>query len=242
MTASASHAQTAPSAGGDPRYDRLILAIGQPAFGDAMFDVFHTLAQADRCLAFEAAAPGAWTCVVDAGASAKATQEAFLAHEKDWDTLSLGADIQRRRIARLIGVSDVFAFTTSAGRRQYAVLAVRERNGLFTAEQLSALSEAAEIVGACLIKDRQKPASPFERGDGVISRVIMGASAFECLTNREKSVCVGILTGHTTEAIALHLGISANSVLTFRRRTYQKLRVNSQNELFMRVLETAESL
>ena len=58
---------------------------------------------------------------------------------------------------------------------------------------------------------------------------------FPTLTQRELQTCALICVGMTSEAIALTLGISINTVLTFRRRAYQKLNICSQNEL-LRVL------
>ena len=66
------------------------------------------------------------------------------------------------------------------------------------------------------------------------------AAAFErhlpALSEREATVCVGVVTGHSNEAIALHLDLSINSVRTYRRRAYAKLQITSQNELFALIL------
>jgi DNA-binding CsgD family transcriptional regulator len=56
------------------------------------------------------------------------------------------------------------------------------------------------------------------------------------LSRQETAVCARIITGHSTESIALNLGISAHSVATYRRRAYAKLNVSSQNELFLLLL------
>lgn len=56
------------------------------------------------------------------------------------------------------------------------------------------------------------------------------------LSKQEIAVCARIITGHSTESIALNLGISAYSVATYRRRAYAKLNVSSQNELFLLLL------
>jgi DNA-binding CsgD family transcriptional regulator len=45
-----------------------------------------------------------------------------------------------------------------------------------------------------------------------------------------------ILQGLSSEAIAGRLAISLNSVLTYRRRAYQRLGITSQNELFSLVM------
>ncbi|MGS2722217.1 helix-turn-helix transcriptional regulator [Porticoccus sp. GXU_MW_L64] len=52
------------------------------------------------------------------------------------------------------------------------------------------------------------------------------------LSARERDVCEGILQGLTTEAIACKLDIAASSVTTYRRRSYQKLGINSKTALF----------
>jgi DNA-binding CsgD family transcriptional regulator len=56
------------------------------------------------------------------------------------------------------------------------------------------------------------------------------------LSRQEIAVCARIVTGHSTESIALNLGISTHSVATYRRRAYAKLNVSSQNELFLLLL------
>src|SRR5690606_21236287 len=40
------------------------------------------------------------------------------------------------------------------------------------------------------------------------------------MPRREIEVCAGVLLGMTSEAIALRLGISVNTVLTYRKRSY----------------------
>jgi DNA-binding CsgD family transcriptional regulator len=56
------------------------------------------------------------------------------------------------------------------------------------------------------------------------------------LPPREAEVCGAIAGGMTSEAIALTLGISINTVLTYRKRAYLRLGISSQNELLRLVL------
>jgi DNA-binding CsgD family transcriptional regulator len=51
------------------------------------------------------------------------------------------------------------------------------------------------------------------------------------LTGREVQVCAAIAVGMSSEAIALWLDVSLNTVLTFRKRAYARLGICSQNEL-----------
>ena len=51
------------------------------------------------------------------------------------------------------------------------------------------------------------------------------------LTARERQVCSLIALGVTSEGIGLELGISLNTVLTYRKRAYTRLNIVSQNQL-----------
>lgn len=57
------------------------------------------------------------------------------------------------------------------------------------------------------------------------------ASRHAQLTLRERQVCARAAVGMTVEATALDLGIAKTSVLTYRKRAYQRLRVTSPFEL-----------
>ena len=52
------------------------------------------------------------------------------------------------------------------------------------------------------------------------------------LSPREIEVCVRIMLGITSEGIGIDLGISRNTVLTYRKRAYARLNISSQNQLF----------
>ncbi|WP_174296339.1 helix-turn-helix transcriptional regulator [Sphingomonas bacterium] len=52
------------------------------------------------------------------------------------------------------------------------------------------------------------------------------------LTQRENQVCALIALGVTSEGIAIRLAMRLNTVLTYRKRAYKRLRISSQNELF----------
>tara|TARA_R110002096_G_scaffold433579_2_gene652576 strand:- start:37815 stop:38666 length:852 start_codon:yes stop_codon:yes gene_type:complete len=64
---------------------------------------------------------------------------------------------------------------------------------------------------------------------------------FNVLTLRERQVCERILLGYTTTGIGLDLNIAPTSVATYRKRSYAKLDISSQNELFALCLRVAKS-
>lgn len=72
--------------------------------------------------------------------------------------------------------------------------------------------------------------------EDVLGPIVRDLSTSSSLTEREVQVCTLILMGCSSEAISLRLGIAVNSVLTYRRRAYERLGIVSQNELFARVL------
>ena len=69
-----------------------------------------------------------------------------------------------------------------------------------------------------------------------LKALFANAAPLAALTGREKDVCLRILSGFSSEAIAAELGISLHSALTYRKRAYVKLGISAQNELFAMVL------
>ena len=58
------------------------------------------------------------------------------------------------------------------------------------------------------------------------------------LSRREIAVCTQILEGYFNEAIALNMGLSVHSVITYRRRAFAKLGISTLSELFAMVLRS----
>lgn len=56
------------------------------------------------------------------------------------------------------------------------------------------------------------------------------------LSQREVEVCTLIILGHTSESIALNIGVQNSTILTYRKRAYEKLQISSASELFKHVL------
>ncbi|MFX0541792.1 helix-turn-helix transcriptional regulator [Roseovarius sp. S4756] len=62
------------------------------------------------------------------------------------------------------------------------------------------------------------------------------------LSQRQRQVVALVLKGHSTEAIALKLDISADTVKVHRRHAYAKLGISSQAELFAMFLDLLASI
>ena len=69
--------------------------------------------------------------------------------------------------------------------------------------------------------------------EALMSRLRMVAPG---IPTREAEVCTSIMLGMTSEAIGLKLGISVNTVLTYRKRAYGRLHISCQNELMRLIL------
>jgi len=52
------------------------------------------------------------------------------------------------------------------------------------------------------------------------------------LSDREREVCLGVLSGKKTETIAGEIGVAPSTVTTYRRRAYEKLGISSRAALF----------
>lgn len=52
------------------------------------------------------------------------------------------------------------------------------------------------------------------------------------LSEREQQVCRGVLRGQKNEAIAAELDVAPSSVITYRKRAYEKLGISSRAQLF----------
>lgn len=56
------------------------------------------------------------------------------------------------------------------------------------------------------------------------------------LSNREAQVCARLICGRQMPAIAIELGVGAETVETYRKRAYERLGVSSKQELLLRYL------
>jgi DNA-binding CsgD family transcriptional regulator len=97
--------------------------------------------------------------------------------------------------------------------------------GCFTDGEIEALVGMACLVLPMLPLNRRLPAALPELTPGQMEERF--ATRFGSLTPRERQVCARAALGMSVEATALDLGIARTSVLTYRRRAYQRLGVKS---------------
>jgi DNA-binding CsgD family transcriptional regulator len=105
-------------------------------------------------------------------------------------------------------------------------------SGRFSVDDLDRLRNAAPLLGS--LTEKHVRLSIKACGDSVappqIEERLRRVSSQ--LSPREIAVCKMVLLGYTSEAISQNLGLRYNTILTYRKRAYAKLRISSQNELF----------
>jgi len=100
---------------------------------------------------------------------------------------------------------------------------------------LAPIVELAQL--ALPVLERQSDLLGEEAGLNLSERLEKRLSChFPSLTARELGVCARTLAGMTAEAIALELGIGRASVLTYRRRAYERYGISSAGELIEDIL------
>lgn len=125
--------------------------------------------------------------------------------------------------------------TAERGRLVALNLYRREQSGPFTRREVETVEPLVPVLAALAAKHvgmlgtLLRSRSRSDRA-GVLSARLHALDG--SLTRRELDVLVRILLGMTTEGIALDLRISMNTVLTYRKRAYQRLGISSQSELF----------
>jgi DNA-binding CsgD family transcriptional regulator len=126
-----------------------------------------------------------------------------------------------------------------SGAMPIVVNAYRDReSGPFSPTEIDCFEAAAPILMASLEKHQQlveaarDAISPNNSDTQAKRRIAMDDAG---LSQREAQVLAAILSGMDQNAIAKAIGVKASSVVTYRRRGYAKLGVQSRAELRARV-------
>ena len=152
------------------------------------------------------------------------------------------------------GIVDEIGFFMGLPDGVTAVLSLTKRGAVsrFTSDEIALLSDlgpAIRTLGAHnwmpLYKEFESrrvgetrpgidPVHPIEMAMNTVGQ--------DVLSRRESEVVAFILRGHSTESIALHLGISPGTVKIHRKKAYSKLAISSQAELFSLLLDRLRNI
>ena len=117
------------------------------------------------------------------------------------------------------------------GAQQWRIMNVarHQNDGCFSDVELSSLVALASLALPMLPLNRKR--GPAQTHLTVAQLEDRFASRFDELTARERQVCARAAIGMSVEATAIDLDIAKTSVLTYRRRAYNRLKVTSPYEL-----------
>lgn len=104
--------------------------------------------------------------------------------------------------------------------------------GLFSDGELDALVGLARLALPMLPLNRRRALARLPSPQHVEDRLHL---LFPTLTRREQQVCARAAVGMSVEATAVDLGIAKTSVMTYRKRSYQRMGITSVHELCMLV-------
>ena len=130
----------------------------------------------------------------------------------------------------------------SSGR---IIWSVYRRDEFFSQDEFDLFRETSDVISAAIAKHLQlaELSLPIECS-GYVGRSNLLSSIERRaprLSGREWEVCEGIARGKTTNTIAHELGIKFTSVLTYKKRIYEKLGVSTQRELLAVMLRDSTS-
>jgi DNA-binding CsgD family transcriptional regulator len=98
---------------------------------------------------------------------------------------------------------------------------------------LGHLSQLAILALSAMVRARHKAQKPVPAPTDLEARL---AQRLPDMPPREREVCARTFMGMTAAVIASDLGISKNSVLTYRQRTYRRYGIASANALLLQLL------
>lgn len=140
------------------------------------------------------------------------------------------------------GLLERISITTRDGGQLIALnLYRREPSGSFTPAEVRLVDGQMALLAAMTVKHVRILAMMLrsrDRGDRASALAERLRALEPNLTRRELDVLTRSLGGMTSTGIAGDLGISLNTVLTYRKRAYARLGVCSQAELFSRCFGT----
>ncbi|MCY0964596.1 helix-turn-helix transcriptional regulator [Parathalassolituus penaei] len=226
----------------------LLESLGEGDFFEKLLGWMHEVLQTDQCMLFFLGndQPLSTLLYKDFSADARARQLAF-------EYISEGRYRHDPNFARLVGseegrietwcLDDLGPSMPREYRKRFFEapgfvdkwsILFRARNGCFYLNLYSRRQIFRDLFGTSL-PDENTVARLLAVLIGKhyqISQVQLSQGPLAFLSERERQVCEGTLAGKKAEAIAHELGVAASSIVTYRKRAYDKLGINSRAQLF----------
>jgi DNA-binding CsgD family transcriptional regulator len=246
-----------------------VLAIGRPSFPQVLIATLRRTADVGHCMVFNFDGEHSTRCLLDIGNiaigadlgvayaghfhRADPNREAIFRERDNASPILLPTFARRmydQKYRKIFfedsDIVDKFATAIWVERTCFYVNFYRTTaQGRFARAQIERLVQLSPAIGAAVARHFQDASLPEPDPFGKLAMLFASCAPLTRLTQREKDVCLRILAGFTSEAIAADLGIGLQSTLTYRKRAYEKLGISSQNELFaitLRLLATPPRL
>jgi DNA-directed RNA polymerase specialized sigma24 family protein len=240
---------------------RLIETVGTTEFETQVFEAARNAIHCEHVFAFVAAPSGnsrvLMSAVSDHLSIPRETSESYM--YRYWDRDPANQPLSLGRQSETVGVRilpdedikddeyrtecftnhrlvDRLSITRRHGTQTYRInFYGGGRHGRFADSDVGHMMNSADILMSLLVKhDNAALETSEERlADSFHNRL---SRISPKMPTRETQVCTAIMLGMTSEAIALKLGISVNTVLTYRKRAYGRLNISCQNELMRLIL------
>lgn len=238
---------------------RLIDAIGTDGFGRELLSVVHAVAGVDHVVAYALDHVGVVTAEShDGGLLARDNAVAFVdgghwrhdpavraARVTDADALSrveptaiVDPETRERFYARARVREKLFVSGARAGAR-YGLSAFRSVDaGPFTPDAVARVDVLTGTIVSCVAKHAAITSRATTTADlSSVPRIEARLRRWgDGLTMREIEVLARILFGLSVTGMALDLGIGEESVATYRKRAFRRLRIATRQELLTRFL------
>jgi len=237
---------------------RLIAVVGTPKFESELLQVAHEAFDCEHVTAFvdseETGPRVALAANVGSANVARTLADRYIARYWNLDpatrekTLRLKGGSLAVRIApddiddsfyrhdcyTAVNIVDRFTLMQRRGQDIYRLsFYTARRRGRLDSSEINALLNSGDLLMSLVMKNDAAGPSDALTPQLFTNRLRLVAPD---MPRREQEVCTGIMLGLTSEAIALKLGISVNTVLTYRKRAYSRLNISCQNELMRLVL------
>lgn len=141
----------------------------------------------------------------------------------------ISSDEFRRRFFDQAGIVERVSIIQRGAHAWRVINVARHRStGIFSDRELDALLGLARLALPMLPLNRRRAEARSPSAHHVERRL---QHLFPSLTRREQEVCARATMGMSVEATAIDLGIAKTSVMTYRKRSYQRLGITSVHEL-----------
>lgn len=243
---------------------QMLAGVGRPQFAKALMAALQPLLPASHCTVFSLDAAGEVTSVSQASAygdvatitAARYIDEGFYRRDANVRWLATRKPAAASQCWWLHQQADEIAdatyrqacFGDTGIRERLALLLLQPEGGryiinlyrnhalpAFTVADREQLAHLAPLVEASLLAHLRLTAGTLQdahEGPGDAAR---HAQLLLPLSGREREVIAQVVAGLTTKQVAARLGLSVNTVLTYRYRAFRALGIRTQRELLARL-------